>query len=104
MQPRKSQRHVNAARARWRAAEMRAARERDDGVPDRADIDTRAPISLDLRSAGGPHLILEPRLGYVAWRARDVETGDVIHCAALKELLHRIADELPRMMAARNYQ
>ena len=66
--------------------------------------DLRQPFDLLLCNAGWRDLRIEPRLGYVSWQARDMHTGDVIHCAALKELLHRIADELPRMMAARNYQ
>ena len=49
-------------------------------------------------------LMIVPRLGYVSWRAVDVDTGTVLHCAALKELLHWIADRVPRMLAARNYQ
>ena len=53
---------------------------------------------------GGPCMVLEPRRGYVAWRARDVDSGDVVHIAALKELLHRIADDLPRMLSLRAVQ
>lgn len=98
MHSRKSHRHVIAAQARWRAAEVRAQAQRDAGIPDREPYtDTREPIQLDLTTAGGPNLRLEPRLGFVAWRARDVCTGQVLHCCALKELLHRIADDLPRM-------
>ena len=102
MQRHKSQRHVNAARARWRAAGERAQAERDAGIPDRVDEDCRQPISIDLRSAGGLLIRLEPRRGYVAWRAIDHDSGAVLHCAALKQLLHWIADTLPRMLAARN--
>ena len=102
MQNHKSQRHVRAANARWR--EVAAQAERDAGIADRADDDCRRPISLDLRCVGGPDLTLEPRAGYVAWRARSNDMGQVLHCAALKELLHKIADELPRMLAARNFQ
>lgn len=64
--------------------------------------DCRQPFEVDLRSAGGFHLHVEPRLGYVAWRAIDLQTGHVRYCAALKEMLHHIADDLPRMLAARN--
>lgn len=92
-----------AARCRWRAAEARAQAERDDGIPDREPIDGRRPCVLDLRGAGGPLLTLEPRLGYVAWRQVD-ESGAVQACAALKTLLHGVADQLPRMLAARNYE
>ena len=104
MQPRKSQRHQRAANARWRAAEQRAQAERDAGIPDRTDTDCRQPFDLLLRAAGWRDLRIEPRRGYVAWRAVDASTGEVLHCAALKELLHWIADQLPRMLAARNYQ
>jgi hypothetical protein len=64
--------------------------------------DSRQPITLDLRAAGGGVETLEPRLGYVAWRRRS-EYGEVKDCAALKTLLHRIADELPRQLGARNF-
>ncbi len=104
MQPRKSQRHVNAARARWRAAEARAQSERDAGIPDRPLIDDcRLPFDLPLRHAGWLDLRIEPRLGYVSWRAVDAETGEVLHCAAIKELLRWIARQVPRMLAARNF-
>jgi hypothetical protein len=48
-------------------------------------------------------LHIEPRIGYVAWRAVDAQTGDVVHCAALKELLRWIAGQVPRMLAVRNF-
>lgn len=96
MQRSKSRRHQVAARARWANAERAA------GIVDREPaFDCRRPIRLDLTSAGGPDLTLEPRLGYVAWRARDAASGEVLRCAALKELLHSIADDLPRMLGAR---
>lgn len=86
-----------------RAEQKRAAAEAA-GIPVRTDADCRVPIALDLRFVGGPELILEPRRGYVSWRARDVATGQVVACAALKQLLHGIADDLPRMLAARNWE
>ena len=46
---------------------------------------------------------LEPRLGYVAWRAVAADTGEVLHCAASKELLRWVAGQVPRMLAARNF-
>lgn len=104
MQKRKSQRHVNAANSRWRAAEARAEAERAEGIPDRTAEDMRQPFDLPLRAAGWCDLRIEPRRGYVAWRAVDAQSGEVLHAAALKELLHWIADTMPRMMAARNYQ
>jgi hypothetical protein len=94
-----------SATTRWRAAEARAQAERDAGIPDLPIAqDARDPITLDLRSAGYRHLRIEPRLGYVAWRAVDVDTGEVLHCAAIKELLRWIAGEVPRQLGARHWQ
>lgn len=99
MQRRKSKRHQLAARARWRNAEARAQAERDAGIPDREPVtDYRQPCTIDLRGAGGPLLTLEPRLGYLAWRQLD-KSGQVTDCAAIKTLLHRLADSLPRMLS-----
>jgi hypothetical protein len=98
MHRRKSNRHQRAAKARWRAD--RAQAERDAGIPDRPmPTDCREPITIDLRSAGGPLLTLEPCLGKIAWKVRE---GDQIKDrAALKTLLHRIADGLPRQLGER---
>lgn len=84
------------ARAERKRADAEAA-----GIPPRDDADFRTSCIVDLRGAGGPLLTLEPRRGYVAWRARD-ETGAVVDCAALKQLLRGIADRLPRMMSMRD--
>jgi len=101
MHKRKSKRHVMAAAARWRAAESRAQAERDAGIPDRApDRDQRQPITLDLCSYGGGMLTIEPRIGYISVRV--MQDGAVVHCAAMKQALHWIADQLPRTMGARN--
>ena len=101
MQRHKSRRHQRAANARWRAAEMRAQAERDAGIPDSEPlVDVRQPCVIDLRGAGGPLLTLEPRAGYIAWRQRD-DAGGVQDCAAIKTLLHRLADTLPRTLGAR---
>lgn len=83
-----------------RAAAARAAGATDPAPPE----DTRQPFDLDLRGAGGRLLRIEPRMGYVSWRAVDAESGEVLHVAALKELLHKLADDLPRWLALRNYQ
>ena len=40
----------------------------------------------------------------MSWRAIDADTGTVLHCAALKELLHWIADRVPRYFALRNFE
>jgi hypothetical protein len=58
---------------------------------------------LPLSALGYRDLRMEPRLGYVAWRAVDVETGEPLHCAASKEMLRWLAVQVPRMLAARNY-
>ena len=86
---------------RLRAAERKAEAERAAGIPDRTNADARRLCSIDLRGAGGPQLNLEPRAGYHAWRARDVATGNVVNCAALKTLLHAIADQLPPTLGPR---
>ena len=100
----KSRRHQNAARARWRNAELRAEAEREAGIPDRAAVrDLRHPFTLELGSVGYRNLRIEPRLGYIAWRAYDADTGELLECAALKQLLHSIAAKLPRQLGARNF-
>lgn len=105
MQRHKSQRHVRAANARWRAREALAQAERDAGIPDAPmPEDFRQPFQLSLKAAGWRDLHIEPRLGYVSWRALDAETGEVLHCAALKELLRWAAGQVPRMLAVRNFQ
>ncbi len=102
MQKHKSPRHVRAANARWRIDKAEA--ERDDGIHDRAaPEDLRQPFEMRLQSAGYRDLRIEPRRCFVAWRAVDAVTGEVVHTAALKELLRWIAGKVPRMIAARNF-
>lgn len=86
---------------RSRAWERRAQQERDDGVPDRAPVpDNRDPFPLPLRARGWRDVEIEPRLGHLTkWRAVDAETREVLHSAALKELLHWCADRVPRVRA-----
>lgn len=103
MQRRKSARHVNAAKSRWRRAEQFADDERAAGILDRGPTDLREPVTLALSALGWRDVRLEPRLGYVAWRAVAVDTGEVLHCAASKEMLRWLATQLPRMLGARNY-
>ena len=104
MQRHKSRRHVNAANARWRAAEVRAQAERDAGIPDAPIIeDCRQPFAMPLSAFGWRDVIVEPRRGYIAWRCVDAQTGEVLHCAASKELLRWIAAQVPRTLAARNW-
>ena len=100
----KSRRHVAAANARWRAAELRAEAERQAGIPDvPLPEEWRRAFLLPLASAGYRDLNIEPRAGYVSWRAVDVLSGEVLHVAALKELLRWLAAQVPRMLAARNF-
>jgi hypothetical protein len=100
MQRHKSPRHVRAANARWRM--QKADDERAAGIPDRLPFeDCRQPITLDLTSYGGKRIRIEPRMGYVSCRAVDDDTGRVLHCAAMKTLLHTLADELAPMMSPR---
>jgi len=86
MQPRKSHRHQRAANARWR---LRLAEdERAAGIPDRpALVECRQPFTLPFAALGWKDVRIEPRLGYIAWRCVDTETGAVIACKALGELL-----------------
>lgn len=91
-----------SAAQRFRAQEAKAEAEREAGIHDREDEDFRRPCMLDLSGAGGPRLVLEPRRGYVAWRARNADTGELVDCAAIKTLLHRVADDMGRMMSPRS--
>ena len=99
MQRHKSQRHVNAANARWRRDAAQA--ERDAGIPDMPmPMDVRESIQLDLRSAGGDLWLIEPIAGKIAWMAKN-QRGEVKR-AALKTLLRDLADGLPRLLGERN--
>lgn len=84
------------ARADRKRAEAEAA-----GIPMRDDADFRRPCMLDLRGAGGPLLTLEPVPRKVAWRARS-EDGRVVKRAAIKALLHDVADDMTRMRSFRS--
>ncbi len=100
MQRRKSARHVKAANTRWRAEKAQA--ERDAGIPDREPLqDCRDTFILDLTRWGGKRLRIEPRVGYIACRVYDDETGELKDCAALKTALHNIANGLPRTLSVR---
>lgn len=65
--------------------------------------DTRQSFTLPLRALGWRDVRIEPRLGYIAWRCVDSETGEVISCKALGELLRWIAAQVPRQLGARNF-
>ena len=84
------------------AAEARAAELTAAGVPVRTDLPQRKPIALDLSGVGGRSLVLEQVRGRLTWRARDVDTGEVLHGAALKSLIRWAADRLPRTLSARS--
>ena len=83
-------------------AEQRAEAERAAGIPDAPLLaDIRRTFDLPMAHLGWRDLRIEPRIGYVAWRAVDAQTGEVLQCAALKELLRWVAVKLPRMLSAR---
>ncbi len=96
-------RTVADAARRDAAAERRAQWEREDGIPDRGPDDCRTPIALDLSAAGGPRLTLHPVRGRIAWRAWDDERQAVTYRGSLKQLLHALADDLPRQLGARSF-
>ena len=43
-------------------------------------------------------------MGYIAWRCVDEDTGEVLACKALGELLRWIAGQVPRQLGIRNLQ
>lgn len=94
---RKSPRHVRAANARWR----RPAPDELQAIRCDWRDDVRQSFELDLRSYGGQWLRFEPRLGYHASRMYDASTGQLLRCAAMKTLLHEVANQLPRMLSPR---
>ena len=71
--------------------------------PSPHDTDFRTDVLLDLRGAGGPNLLFKPCRGRIAWKQLDADTGKVLDRGSIKELLHRVADALPRMQSPRNY-
>jgi hypothetical protein len=104
MQPSKSRRHQIAANVRWRAAEVRADMERAAGIEDRESWpDNRQPFALPFAALGWRDVRIEPRRGYVAWRCVDAESGEVLACKALGELLRWIAAQVPRRLGWRNF-
>lgn len=70
--------------------------------PLRDDADFRTDVELDLRGAGGPHLLFKPCRGKIAWKQIDAGTGQVLDRGSIKELLHRVADNLTRMQSPSN--
>ena len=60
------------------------------------------PVEIDLRTWGGPWVMIEPRPCRIAGKAIDMQTGDVLDSGELKTLLHRIAAGMPRMASLRS--
>ena len=87
--------------ARDALAERKRSEAESAGIPMRDDADCRRPCVIDLRGAGGPLLTLEPVPRKVAWRARD-DSGAVVKRAAIKSLLHSVADDMARMLSFRS--
>jgi hypothetical protein len=88
-----------------RSAIDRADYERSIGIPDRPIIsDDREVIPLDLRTHGGKHWQIEPRLGYTSCRLRDIETGAVDYCGTMKQCLREVSRVLAHRLGARNLQ
>ena len=84
MQRRKSQRHVNAANARWRAE--RAQAERDAGIP------------FDLRPAGGGNYEVVPIAGLTKWTLRDAETHEEKTRGTMKQILRWLSRDTVHML------
>lgn len=104
MHKRKSQRHANAANARWRNAEAAAQAERDAGIPDREPMPPRPAWELDLRAVGGPWWRCEPCAGYIADRVYDQATGEPVMRAPPKTILNAAVRATPRRMGERAAQ
>lgn len=75
--------------SRFAQAERRAQAERDAGIPDRTDADTRATWWLDLRPVGGPWWRCEPRAGYVSYRVYAEPAGERVMCSTPKTIIAR---------------
>jgi hypothetical protein len=88
-----------------RSATDRANHERSLGIPDREPItDSREVIMLDLRTHGGKHWQIEPRLGYTSCRLRDVDSGAVEFCGTMKQCLREVSRVLARRLGSRGLQ
>ena len=62
-------------------------------------------IPLDLRTHGGKEWQIEPRIGYVSCRLRDVESGKVVICGTLKQIMRYLSGpDTRRVLGARNLQ
>lgn len=88
-----------------RQAQAAADYERSIGIMDRHPIsDDRDVIPLDLRSHGGKHWQIEPRLGYTACRLRDVDSGAVECAGTMKQCLREVSRVLAHRLGARGLQ
>ena len=82
-----------------------AGHERAEGIPDREPLyDLRDVVPMDLRTHGGRHWQIEPRLGYTSCRVRDLEADQVDYCGTMKQCLRWISGELAHRLGARNLQ
>lgn len=89
--------------ARW--AEDRAEYERSLGIPDREPIiDTRDVVPMDLTQHGGKRWQIEPRMGYIGCRVRDVETERVEFSGTMKQCLRWLSRQLVHRLGSRNLQ
>ena len=87
--------------SRW--AEGRADDERLSGILDRLPIyDDRDVVPIDLRRHGGKNWQIEPRMGYVACRVRDLDSGAMDYCGTMKQCLRWISTQLAHRLGARN--
>ena len=86
--------------AAWdaRADAKRAAAEAV-GLPMREDNDLRGDVPLDLRGVFWRNLVWKRVHGQLAGKIVDLDTGEVLHRASIKEALHWIADRIPRTLA-----
>jgi hypothetical protein len=88
-----------------RSATDRANHERSLGIPDREPIyDEREVIPLDLRTHGGKHWQIEPRLGYTSCRLRNMDTGAVEFGGTMKQCLREVSRVLAHRLGARALQ
>ena len=89
-------------RAQHDARAERKRRECEEaGIPIREDWRPQ-PIALDLSDVGGHSLTIEKGRG-TKWRARRLDTGEVVAHGSLKQVLHALADTLPRAASERNW-
>lgn len=78
---------------------------RKNGRPAKTrEKDSREVITLDLRTHGGKHWQIEPRLGYTSCRLRDVDSGAVEFCGTMKQCLREVSRVLAHRLGSRGLQ